>query len=123
MPYQFDEDEIGSLIETGVLVGPEIPAWIEQDITGFDVRCIAQGGCASGAYMPAVTYYTAKQTMAQHGDDIVDFIVERLGLQGLDAEADSFGGMCCHLVSTAVELWSFEVDQCLDELAEEGDAA
>lgn len=123
MAYQFDEMEIGTLIETGALVGPEVPAWIEQDITGFDVRCIAQGGCASGAYMPAVTYYQAKQTMAQHGDDIVDFIVERLGTQGLNTDSDSFGGMCCELVSTAVELWAFEVDQCLDELAEEEDAA
>lgn len=123
MPYQFDEIEIGNLIETGALVGPEVPAWIEQDITGFDVRAICQGGCVSGAYMPAVIYFEAKQTMAQHGDDIVDFIVERLGPQGLNTEADSFGGMCCDLVSTAVELWAFEVEQCLDELAQEEGAA
>ena len=34
----------------------EIPRWIEQDISPQDVAAIVQGGCESGAYMPAVTY-------------------------------------------------------------------
>ena len=34
----------------------DVPGWIDQDITPADVAAIVQGGCASGAYMPAVTY-------------------------------------------------------------------
>jgi len=33
------------------------PAWIVNELTPYDLAAINQGGCASGAYMPAVTYY------------------------------------------------------------------
>jgi len=45
------DDPITSYIETFT-----IPQWIEQDITPSTVAAILQGGCESGAYMPAVTY-------------------------------------------------------------------
>ena len=73
------EDPITDLDECDV----KVPRWIEQDISPSDVAAIVQGGCASGAYMPAVTYYDATQTMNEHGDDILQYIhgrqVSRLG--------------------------------------------
>ena len=40
---------------TDLDVDIEVPGWIEQDISPQDVAAIVQGGCESGAYMPAVT--------------------------------------------------------------------
>ena len=37
-------------------LGIDVPRWIEQDIDCGMVASVLQGGCASGAYMPAVTY-------------------------------------------------------------------
>ena len=75
------------------------------------IHAIQQGGCASGAYMPAVTYYTAQQTMGEHGDDILDYLKES-GMDSFPAIDidDSWAGYCCTLVSCAVELWASQFD-------------
>lgn len=94
----------------------EIPAWIEADSVPHEtleelaswVRDLSYGGCASGVYMPAVTYATARQTMNDHGDDILEYIEDRLdsipNLRGA-----SWSGLCCHFVCVAVELWAWTV--------------
>ena len=84
----------------------DIPAWIDQDITPADVAAIMQGGCASGAYMPAVTYHTARQVMAEHGDDVLDYIEAELGEIPAPAPGTSWSGIACHYLSMAVELWA-----------------
>ena len=120
MSNHFEGVRVDDMIKSGALDDLEIPAWIEQDITVCTVRAICQGGCASGAYMPAVMYFEAKQAMAQHGEDIFDFITDRLGDYGLDNDCTSYGMKCSAWVSAAVELWAaealfmieeFEVDQ------------
>ena len=118
MANRFEGFEVGTMIETGALYGLEIPAWIDQDITVCTVRAICQGGCASGAYMPAVTYFEAKQIMAQYGEDIFDFITDRLGDSGLDNDCTSYGMKCCAWVSSAVELWAAEALYMIEELEE-----
>ena len=50
------------------------PEWITQSLSPYDIAAINQGGCASGAYMPAVTYYQATKTMAEHGNDAIDLM-------------------------------------------------
>lgn len=60
-------------------LGIEVPEWIEGDVSPCDVAAIIQGGCMSGAYMPAVTHYDAGQTMAKHGDDVLGYIESDLG--------------------------------------------
>jgi len=91
----------------------DVPRWIEQDIDVNDVRAIIQGGCASGAYMPAVTYYQALKTMSEYGDEVLET------LEGLDFGSDflglSWSGMACHILSAAVEQWACAIE---DELAE-----
>lgn len=101
-------------------LGVDVPAWIEQDVTPSDVAAIVQGGCASGAYMPAVTYSTplgnvrispswALATMAEHGDDVLQHIEDALGeLPAPDAN-ESWGGIAVHYLSLAVELWASSV--------------
>jgi hypothetical protein len=101
------------------LLGVDVPAWIEQDICAATVASIMQGGCASGAYMPAVTYYQALQTMGEHGDDVLGYISDTLGEVPASDSADSWSGMACHYLSMAVELWAGDVWGQLEVLGDD----
>ncbi len=103
----------------------EIPAWIERDISPNDVAAIVQGGCASGAYMPAVTYHQALETMKEHGDEVLQFIEDQLGELPAPAKGKSWSGMACFYLSCAVELWASNVESELErfELAETEEVA
>ena len=96
-----------------------VPDWIEGDISPCDIAAILQGGCASGAYMPAVTYHKALATMAAHGDDVLDYIENALGELPKPPNGASWSGMVCHYLSCAVELWASsvesEVEAALDD--------
>ncbi len=81
------------------------PAWITEKLTGYDIASINQGGCASGAYMPAVRYSDAIATMDQHGDDVINFIENVFG-ELPDTSGLSWGGIACLYLSTAVEPWA-----------------
>lgn len=94
----------------------EVPMWIAQDISCYDLAAILQGGCASGAYMPAVTYHKALQTMSDHGDDVLAYL-ESLGeLPRVDGL--SWAGMASHYLSCAVELWASSVEEVIREAIE-----
>jgi len=99
----------------------EVPEWIEQDITPADVAAIVQGGCSSGAYMPAVTYHQALETMTEHGDEIFSAIED----SGMDIElpenCSSWASLACHFVSMAVELWANGIEDELSDALEEDD--
>ena len=102
-------------------LGIDVPRWIDQDITPYDVAAICQGGCASGAYMPAVTYYQALETMNEHGDDIFEYIENSYGEIPMPPDAAMYWmGMAAFYVSLAVELWASgvedEISGKLDEL-------
>ena len=90
--------------------GYPVPAWIDQEITGTAVFEIRQGGCASGAYMPAVTYYDARQTMAEHGDDVLEFVEEHYGEIPQPKPGESWSGIAVYYLSLAVELWAGQFD-------------
>lgn len=95
----------------------DVPSWIDADITAGDVAAIMQGGCASGAYMPAVTYSDAVATMAEHGDEILEFIESAYGDLAAPPKGASWSGMAVHYLSCAVELWAADVaDQLLAAL-------
>lgn len=115
MSNHFEGFRVDDMIKSGALGCFEIPAWIEQDITVCTVRAICQGGCVSGAYMPAVTYFDAKHTMAEHGEEIFDFITDHLGDSGLDNDCTSFGMKCCAWMSCAVELWALKALRLIEE--------
>ena len=88
------------------------PQWItcNQALDIADIHAIQQGGCASGAYMPAVTYHTASQTMAAHGDDVLDYISDQLGELPKPSSDESWAGMAVFFLSYAVELWAGQFD-------------
>lgn len=99
--------------------GIDVPAWIEQDISCTDVAAIIQGGCKSGAYMPAVSYGPASDTMSEHGDDVVEY-VDGYGLEfTLDTGSETFSQFCCKVLSAAVELWVQQIESDLIEAIEE----
>jgi hypothetical protein len=91
-----------------------VPRWIEQDITVADVVAITEGGCASGAYMPAVTYHSALRTMSDYGDEVLDYLNDS-GMDASLAVANSSGwsGMVCDLLSAAVEAWAYDASLAL----------
>ena len=91
-------------------LGIKVPAWIEPDITCYDIAGICQDGCASGAYMPAVIYHKAVYTMAEHSDEIFDVIEQALdsALDVLKRGKDdaTWRHMAVAFVSFAVESWA-----------------
>jgi hypothetical protein len=91
----------------------DVPAWISQDISPSDVAAILQGGCASGAYMPAVTYHEAAKTMSEHGDDVLQYLQDNM--DGLPKPPDdvSWSGLACFYLSAAVEYWVCTVEDQL----------
>jgi len=95
-----------------------IPAWIEQDITPYDVASICEGGCASGAYMPAVTYSNAVEVMAEHGDEVTQYIEDAYGeLPQIPADS-SWSGIAVFYLSVAVELWASMAHDTLEDLSD-----
>lgn len=83
-----------------------------QGYTLQDIKEIAQHGCASGAFMPAVTYYEARKWMLENEDyfnDLVDEMTSELcyeldksfTLSGLAVDAYSYAveSFCQSLVS------------------------
>jgi hypothetical protein len=102
-------------------LGVSIPAWIDQEIGVSTVASIVQGGCDSGAYMPAVTYWQAKETMGNFGDAVLSYIESITGElpSPFDKyESVSWGGMAVFYLSDAVELWATDT---LALLTMEGD--
>ncbi|MCC3606968.1 MAG: hypothetical protein JGK24_28035 [Microcoleus sp. PH2017_29_MFU_D_A] len=97
-------------------LGYIIPHWIDSDIGISTVASIMQGGCNSGAYMPAVTYYRALETMRHYGDDVLQYIDDQLGELPTPRAGESWGGMACHYLSFAVELWASSVYYQLEDM-------
>ena len=92
----------------------EVPEWIDADslpdtLTELRSYCrdICHGGCASGVYMPAVTYHTAKKTMGEHGDDVLEYIEEHLGEIPAPPTGSAWCQISVYYLSMAVELWAF----------------
>ena len=98
-----------------------VPSWLEHDLTPADVAAINQGGCASGAFMPAVTYHIANDVMHKHGDDILEYIENNLG-ELPPADKVSWSGMAVLYFSTAVELFCSSIeDEIIEALEAEQD--
>jgi hypothetical protein len=88
----------------------DVPEWINEDICGQTIINIQHGGCASGSYMPAVTYYHALKVMNRLGDEVIEYICDALG-ELPPPKYMSWSDMSCQYLSLAVELWAgrFEV--------------
>ena len=95
--------------------GVTVPPWIDSDITAATVAAIEHGGCESGAYMPAVTYYDAARTMDEHGDAVLDFLADCYGdeLPTPDMARTCWYGVASFYLSLAVEVWAFNASDAL----------
>lgn len=81
------------------------PAWITQALSPSDIAAINQGGCASGAYMPAVTYYDASQVMALNGNEVLQYIEDNYDELPPIPKGESWSGIAVFYLSVAVELF------------------
>ena len=91
------------------------PEWITQPLDIADIQAVNQGGCASGAYMPAVTYYDAVKVMADHGDDVLDYL-DDIGSETDIPAGTSWSGIAVHYLSMAVEFWCMQFDDVIREM-------
>jgi len=98
-------------------LGIDVPRWIDSDIDPATIAAILQGGCASGAYMPAVTYHQALATMSEHGDDVFESLDGYYGEVPTPNEEQrrSWSALACFYLSAAVEAWASSVE---DEVTE-----
>ena len=97
-------------------LGIDVPKWIDQDIMAYDVAAIVQGGCASGAYMPAVIYFTAGNIMAKHGDTVLDYLDSYLGELPTIPDGSSWSGIAVFYLSCAVECWAVGTSDQIEEM-------
>jgi len=95
---------------------PEVPQWIDQDISPSQIEAIYEGGCASGAYMPAVTYYTARQTMGEYGDEVLQYLQDELGELPRPRNDKSWSGLALFYLRCAVEAWAASAKYQLERL-------
>lgn len=101
-------------------LGIDVPPWIDQDINPADVAAIIQGGCESGAYMPAVTYWKALETMNEHGNEIIQALEDAMG-EPVEQTITSWPLLATRLVSTAVEDWAHGVQEEIIQALEDED--
>ena len=114
------EDAAAVLMEKEVYMDTlDIPNWIDaryipDSYDEFISWCqdIKRGGCASGVYMPAVEYATAKKTMAEYGEEITEFIEDHGYASGMQEAGmtvlweSGWAAFNVWVVSLAVEAWA-----------------
>ena len=117
-------EQISLVVEAHV----SMPMWIDKDSVPDDVeefvawcRDVTYSGCASGVYMPAVTYFVAVRTMEQHADDLLDYIDQQTGDVAyyfstyLGTNTPSWSGLASHLLSCGVEIWAASWESRFEE--------
>ena len=77
-----------------------------------DMHAIQQGGCESGAYVPAVTYYTAKKILLEHENEILELInlLHYTDEMTFDMQNETIGQFAVKIVSLAVDVWVGQFD-------------
>ena len=75
---EFDDLTLAQQTLVEEKINEDLPRWIDE-LDFYQADAIQRGGCESGAYMPAVTYYDASQIMAEHGDSVLEFLTDAFG--------------------------------------------
>lgn len=81
---------------------PEFLQFMGEIDSVSELIAIYQGGCASGACMPAVTYATALECMFKHYDS-VESQIGYMGEITFNITEKTFSSFCVNLCSMAVE--------------------
>jgi hypothetical protein len=82
---------------------PEFLKFMGEITDVSELIAIYEGGCASGAYMPAVTYYTANQCMASDASGSVEEEIEHYEEITFNPATESFSQFASKLCAMAVE--------------------
>jgi len=101
------------------LCGIKIPEWLDQEISLEECLSINECGCGGAAYRPAIIHAEALETMAKHGDEIFEYLIETFG--ALPEVSDNWRQMATDYVSAAVEVWCSQFDEDSEEEEEEGE--
>ena len=98
----------------------DVPFFVKFDIdadgetvrqpTAQDVAAIYHGGCSSGAWMPAVTYYTAGRNIAENAREIEEYL-DAAGIEIEKGAHDDIMMVAVRMVSTAVSVWAERVHE------------
>lgn len=80
-----------------------------------ELLAIYQGGCASGAYMPAVTYWSALECMKECSDS-VEAQIEHMEEVTWKVSEETFAGFCTKLCSMAVEDYVQQFSEVIEVL-------
>lgn len=102
-------------------INDQRPEFVERDVDCHDVLSIVQGGCASGAYMPAVRYYDARKTMSEHGNEVLEFIETSFGELPQVPQGESWDGIAVFFLSVAVETWACGIEDTVRDLMDSVD--
>ena len=84
-----------------------------------EIASILEGGCASGAYMPAVTYHTANKCVNEHGEDMLEYIHNKCDLKLKDLVTDkveTFNDLNTTICSMCVENWCYSFSSVIEIL-------
>ena len=100
------------------LCGVEIPEWLDQEISLEECLSINESGCGGAAYRPAIIDAEALETMAKHGDEIFEYLIETFGALP-EIVSDSWRQMATDYVSAAVEVWCSQFYEDSEEEGEE----
>ena len=108
------ENELKELELT--LLGIDVPKWIDQDVTLYTANNVACGGCESGAYMPAVIYCKAQETMGEYGDDVLQYL-DDVGLcEPIETSGKTWLCIACDILSRACDIWFSSIDSSEGEI-------
>jgi hypothetical protein len=91
------------------------PLWVDITLIGEDVSWwfdLAQHGCESGMYMPAVTYHEARDTFKRYGAEMLDYLASH-DIEWHEAFARKFKGQAVDMDHLA----TFVCSLCIEMLA------
>ena len=126
--FELTSTQCDKLINAGFDIGKLLyrlndqPQWLifMGEIDSIEkIDYILQGGCASGAYMPAVTYYTVNKCIHEHGEDMLEYIHNEYDLKLKDLVTDkveTFNSLNTTICSMCVETWCASFSDVIDVL-------
>jgi len=94
---------------------PHFLCYMDRIVSISTMQAILQDGCASGAYMPAVEYHTAKACLFEMHDSIEDWAGDmEIVFNPLEDSVASFAALLC---SAAVENWCYQYSEILENVS------
>jgi hypothetical protein len=85
----------------------DYPEWIDdKTFNTYQVGGIIEGGCSSGAFMPAVYYTNALKVMNKHGNDVFDYLTTWLDKLPRPPKDQSWSGLASFYLCFAIDHWA-----------------